>query len=75
LVKASSSNVKQALLEYIGVLGLAKSAYMEVNSENFKGYTIGSCLTKSLVDVRASLGLAGIKIERVSGTLRGLRKK
>ena len=33
---------------------------------------VGSCLVKSLDDVRASLAFAGIKIEKVSGTLKGL---
>ncbi len=84
LVKGTNAKVKSAILEYIGVLGFAKSAYMKVNenrtqnselrTQNRKrGFIVGSCLVKSLNDVRAALALAGIKIERVSGTLKGLR--
>ena len=74
LVKATNEKVEAAILEYIGVLGFAKSAYMKVNSKDFPGRLIGSCLTKSLNDVRASLAFVGIRIEKVSGTLKGLRK-
>ena len=78
LVKGTNAKVKSAILEYIGVLGFAKSAYMKVNenrTQNRKqGFIVGSCLVKSLNDVRAALALAGIKIERVSGTLKGLRR-
>ena len=74
LVKATNEKVEAAILEYIGVLGFAKSVYMKVNSKDFPGRLIGSCLTKSLNDVRASLAFVGIKIEKVSGTLKGLRK-
>ena len=48
---------------------------MKVNTKDHKGYTVGSCLTKKLEEVRAGLGLAGIKIEKVSGTLKGLKGK
>lgn len=70
LVGASNAKVEAAILEYIGVLGFAKSAYMFVKKSGMK--SVGSCLVKSLDDVRAALGLAGIKIEKVSGTLKGL---
>ena len=75
LVKAVNSKVEAAILDYIGVLGFAKSAYMKVTSNDFKGWLVGSCLTKSLSDVRASLAFVGIKIEKVSGTLKGLKGK
>lgn len=88
LVRTTNAKVEAAILEYIGVLGFAKSAYMEVkenrrkelrtqNSELGKrkqGFIIGSCLVKSLEDVRAALALAGIKVEKVSGTLKGLKR-
>ena len=80
LVSASSASVEAAILEYIGVLGLAKSAYMFVNA--LPGHDSGepqsgvrsvcSCLRESLNDVRASLAFKGIVIEKVSGTLKGL---
>jgi len=72
LVGATNAKVEAAILEYVGILGLAKSAYMKVSSKDFSGKLIGSCLVKSLDDVRASLAFAGIKIEKVSGTLKGL---
>lgn len=74
LVGAGNAKVEAAILEYIGVLGFAKSAYMKVSSKDFKGKTVGSCLVKSLEDVRASLAFVGIRIEKVSGTLKGLKK-
>lgn len=73
LVGANNAKVEAAILEYVGVLGFAKSAYMKVSSKDFKGKTIGSCLVKSLNDVRAALAFAGIRIEKVSGTLKGLK--
>lgn len=75
LIKATSPKVEAAILEYIGVLGFAKSAYMKVNTRDFPGKMVGSCLVKSLEDVRAALALSGIKIEKVSGTLKGLNHK
>ena len=76
LVKSTNAEViEKAILDYIGALGLAKSAYMEVKTKSFPGKLVGSCLRKSLDDVRAALGLAGIRIEKVSGTLKGLAGK
>ena len=73
VVGASNTSVEKAILEYLGILGFAKSAYMKVELEGFSGKTIGSCVVESLNDVRAALGLSGISIERVSGTLKGLK--
>ena len=66
----SNEKVEKAILDYIGVLGMAKSAYMFVKKS--KGNVVGSCLRQSLNDVRASLGFVGIQIVKVSGTLKGL---
>jgi len=74
LTSASNEKMEAAILEYIGVLGFAKSAYIKVNTKNFPKMTVGSCLTKSLNDIRASLAFAGIKITNVSGTLKALAK-
>ena len=80
LVRAKSSDVEDAILDYVGILGFARSAYLKVDVSRDKkwnlkrGLIIGSCLVKSLDEVRASLALVGIRIERVSGTLRGLRE-
>ncbi len=77
LVRATNVKVENAILDYVGILGFAKSAYLEVRESwvDNSGYIIGSCLAKSLDEVRAGLALAGIKIERVSGTLKGLKGK
>ena len=73
IVKASNQQVEKAILEYIGILGFAKSAYMKVESTGYPGKTVGSCLAETLDEVRAALGLSGISIEKVSGTLKGLK--
>ncbi|MCK5320986.1 hypothetical protein KAJ38_00225 [Candidatus Pacearchaeota archaeon] len=75
LVRATNEKVEAAILEYVGVLGFAEAAYMKVRTEDFPGKLVGSCLVKSLERVRAALALAGIRIEKVSGTLKGLRGK
>lgn len=67
----SSKAVEDSLLEYIGVLGFAKSAYMFVKKGK-DGFVIGSCLRESLNDVRSALSMKGILIKKVSGTLKGL---
>ena len=75
LVKASNEQVEKAILDYIGVLGFSKSAYRKVITKDFSGKLVGSCLAKSLDEIRAALVLAGICIERVSGTLKSLKAK
>ena len=75
LVRASNARVEKAILDYVGVLGFAKAAYMQVEGGRLKvegGLIVGSCLVKSLEDVRAALAFVGIRIEKVSGTLKGL---
>ena len=67
---ASNDKVEKAILDYIGVLGMAKSAYMFVKKSG--GKIVGSCLRQSLNDVRASLSFSDIQIVKVSGTLKGL---
>ena len=73
LVGASNAKVEAAILEYIGVLGFARAVYMEVKDKAIRGKTIGSCLAGSLDDVRAALAMAGVSVEKVSGTLKGLK--
>jgi hypothetical protein len=46
---------------------------MKVNTDNFPDKLVGSCLVKSLEDVRAALSMSGIRIEKVSGALKGLK--
>ena len=68
-----NEKVERAILDYIGILGLAKSAYLFVKKEKEK--VVGSCLRESLNDVLASLAFMGIKVVKVSGTLKGLEAK
>jgi RNase P/RNase MRP subunit POP5 len=69
----SNNKIEQAILEYIGVLGYAKSAYLKVTpSPNNK--TIGSCQREELNNVHAALTLAGIKVEKISNTIKALKK-
>lgn len=71
---ASNESVEKCILEYLGILGFAKSAYMLVKDEKIPNKTIGSCDRKSLEDIRAALTLAGIKIDKVSNTIKGLTR-
>lgn len=73
LVRASNKQVEDAILDYVGVLGFARSAYLEVKGTKAeKGYVVGSYLAGSMDEVRAALALVGVRIEKVSGTLKGL---
>jgi RNase P/RNase MRP subunit POP5 len=79
LVKAPSKDIEKVILKYVGVFGLAKSAYVQVDVSQDprwdldKGLIVGSCLVGSLNEIRAALGLERIDILKVSGTLKGLR--
>jgi hypothetical protein len=74
------SKIEKAILDYIGILGFSKSAFIFVETpagvspEGQKGKLVGSCLRESLEDVRASLAFAKIKIQKVSGTIAGLSR-
>jgi len=67
----SKSDVEEAVLKYIGILGYAKAAPMWVSDR------ILAVNRKEVDKVRASFVLSKGKIEvaKVSGTIRGLRKK
>jgi RNase P/RNase MRP subunit POP5 len=68
----SNEKVEKAILEYIGILGFAKSAYKFVKKD--KNKIVGSCLREELNNVRAGLALAGFSIKKVSGTISGLSR-
>jgi len=74
IAKSTNEKIEKAILDYLGILGFSKSAYLRVMSQDFSGKVVGSCLAKSLDDVRTALALEGIKIEKVSGTIKGLKK-
>ncbi|MEM4182013.1 MAG: hypothetical protein QXX68_02565 [Candidatus Pacearchaeota archaeon] len=65
--------IEKAILDYIGILGMAKAAYFLVEKKD--NLIIGSCVREKLNDVLASLAFAGLKVKRVSGTIKGLNKK
>ena len=64
----SNELIEKAILDYIGVLGFAKAGYVFVDKVD--GKSICSVKRESLNDVRAALGLAGLRVENVSGTLK-----
>ena len=64
------NKIEKAILDYIGILGFSESAFMFLETPTKK--VIGSCLREDLEDVRASLAFARIKIQKVSGTIKGL---
>jgi hypothetical protein len=72
--KTTTKKVEQALYEYLGILGMARAAYIEVKDKELPKTTIGSCLTTSLNDIRTALSLSGIPITKVSGTIAGLKR-
>ncbi len=68
---ASKEEVEKAILDYIGILGWAKAKPFFVPGNNI----ILAVSRESLNEVRAAFELSGkIKVKRVSGTLKGLKK-
>lgn len=70
LINGNNENIEKAILDYIGILGFAKSGYMFVKKVN--GKVVGAVKREMLNDVHASLAMAGLNVEKVSGTLKGL---
>ena len=68
-------NIEKAILEFIGVLGMSKTGLSFIKTE--KDSAVISVNREALNNVRASLCVWPEKmvVERVSGTLRGLREK
>lgn len=65
LAEGNRENIEKAILDYIGILGWAKASPIFVKN-------ILSISRKEVDNVRAALAVAGIKVKRVSGTLKGL---
>ena len=67
-------NIQKAILDFIGILGISKAglSFIEVN----KNSAIISVNREAVNEIRASLCVwpEKITVERVSGTLRGLKK-
>lgn len=75
LIKAiSKEEVERAILDYLGILGWAKATPFFVKED--ENEMILAIDRKAVNDVRAAFELspANIKILRVSGTLKGLKK-
>ena len=65
---AGRDDIEKAILDYIGILGYAKACQVFVNQNIL-------AVNREEVDkIKAALLLAGIKIRKISGTLRGLGK-
>ncbi len=74
-VKGHVGDVEKAILDYIGILGMAKASLMWI--KRGKDSAIISVNRKMVNDVRAALVVwsENISVERVSGTLKSLREK
>jgi RNase P/RNase MRP subunit POP5 len=72
LICGDNEKVEKALLNYLGVLGFARAGYMLVKKKKKK--IISSVKRKEIEKVKAALCMEGLKIERVSGTLRGVEQ-
>lgn len=74
LIQASKQEIEKAILDYLGILGWAKSLpqFVKTKSKN----TVLAVETKSLSNVRAAFEISPekIKVLKVSGTLKGLAK-
>lgn len=75
LVKGKNlrENVEKSILDFIGVLGMSKASLSFIKSGNDSA--VISVNRESVNHVRASFAVwpNEIKVERVSGTLKGLR--
>jgi RNase P/RNase MRP subunit POP5 len=74
IAKSKAGQIEDAILEYVGVLGFAKSAYLSIKVKRLSSFVVGSCSRESLEYVRVALGMKGILIVKVSSTLKGLIK-
>lgn len=66
--KASKEKAEKAILDYIGILGYGKAGLMWIKED------IIAVNRKEVDSVKAGLLLAGIKVKKVSGTLKSLKR-
>ena len=73
--KNLKENVEKAILEYVGTLGYSKASPNWIKLEHDSG--ILSINREAINEVRGSFAINNfdMKVERVSGTLKGLEKK
>jgi len=72
--KNLKKNIEKSILDFIGILGMSKTGLSWIKSSNNSAII---CINRRMVDkVRASLSICPekITIEKVSGTIKGLRK-
>ena len=74
LVKGDIKDIEKAILEGIGVLGMSKTGFGWIKTG--KESAVISINREALNHVRASFAIwpKKIEVEKVSGTLRGLRR-
>lgn len=72
--KNLKKNVEKSILEFIGILGMSKTGLSWIKTSNNSAII---CVNREMVDkIRASLAICQDKIcvEKISGTMKGLRK-
>lgn len=70
LVDAGEQKVKEAILEYVGILGWARASPVFVKESGRDVVTINR---EEINDIRAALTFGKINVLKVSGTLKGLK--
>ena len=75
LVKGHVEDIEKAILDFIGILGMSKTGLNFIKKD--KDSAIIAISRGSVNEVRASLCVwpEKISVERVSGTLKGLKNK
>ena len=73
--KNLKENIEKSILDFIGVLGMSKTGLHWVKTG--KDFAIISVNRESVNNIRASFAVwpKKITVEKVSGTLKGLKKK
>ena len=69
LTDAGKEKAEKAIIDFLGTLGYAKAGVMFANNN------VVAVNRKELDKVRAAFSLADIKVRKVSGTMKKLRKK
>ena len=74
LVKGQTEDIEKSILNFVGVLGLSKASLNFVRKE--KNFCVISVNRESVNYVRASFAVwhRKIKVEKISGTIKGLGK-
>ena len=72
--KNLKENIEKSILEFIGVLGMSKTGLGWIKTE--KDFAIIAVNREAVNNVRASFAVwpEEIRVEKVSGTLKGLKK-